>query len=150
MKISIASDHAGFELKQQLSSFLKNSGYDVVDFGPESEASMDYPDTVAPACRAVAAGETERGVVICGSGIGASIVANKIRGIRCVLCADIYDAEYSRMHNNSNVIALGARKMTIDKAKELVVKWFSTEYEGGRHQNRLDKIAALEVEECSK
>lgn len=150
MKISIASDHAGFEIKQQLISFLQNSGYEVVDFGPDSDNSIDYPDKTAPACRAVASEEVERGIVICGSGIGASIVANKIRGVRCVLCTDIYDAEYSRMHNNANVIALGARKMNIDKAKELVVKWFSTPFEGGRHQRRLDKIAAIEEEECTK
>lgn len=144
MKLVIASDHAGFALKQSLFRFLTNSGHEVRDMGTTSEASMDYPDTIAPAARAVAAGEAERGVVICGSGIGASITANKIKGIRAALCSDMYDAEYSRRHNDANIIALGARKMTEDKAMEILVKWLSTPFEGGRHQERLDKIRALE------
>lgn len=144
MKLVIASDHAGFALKQSLSRFLTNSGHEVRDMGTNSEASMDYPDTIAPAARAVAAGEAERGVVICGSGIGASITANKVRGIRAALCSDMYDAEYSRRHNDANIIALGARKMTEDKAMEILVKWLSTPFEGGRHQERLDKIRAIE------
>ncbi len=149
MKLVIASDHAGFELKGQLVSFLENSGYKVEDMGPDSGDPVDYPETIAPAARAVAAGKADYGIVICGSGIGASIVANKVRGIRCVLCTDLYDAEYSRLHNDANVIAFGARKMDEVKASEMLMKWFSTSFEGGRHQRRVDGIAKLEEEERS-
>ena len=96
------------------------------DMGTDSEESMDYPDTIIPAAKAVASGEMERGVIICGSGIGASIAANKVKGVRAALCSDRYDAEYSRMHNDANIIALAARKMNEDKAVELLIKWFST------------------------
>jgi len=149
MKLVIASDHAGFELKGQLIRFLENSGYTIEDMGPDSNNSVDYPETIAPAARAVAAGKADYGIVICGSGIGASIVANKVRGIRCVLCTDLYDAEYSRLHNDANVIAFGARKMDEEKASEMLIKWFATSFEGGRHQRRVDGIAKLEEEERS-
>lgn len=144
MKLVIASDHAGFLLKKELVRFLQNSGHEVKDMGTDSEESMDYPDTIIPAAKAVASGEVERGIIICGSGIGASIAANKITGVRAALCSDRYDAEYSRMHNDANIIALAARKMNEDKAVELLIKWLSTPFEGGRHQRRLDKINAAE------
>jgi ribose 5-phosphate isomerase B len=149
-KIVLASDHAGVQIKSQLARFLNNSGYEVIDLGPNSEDSVDYPDTIAPAARAVARGESERGVVICGSGVGASIVANKIRGVRCVLCQDNYDAEYSRLHNDANVIAFGARKLGIEKITECLIKWLTTPFEGGRHAQRLAKITAIEDEEAAK
>ena len=150
MKIVLASDHAGVGLKEQLVRFLKNSGYEVEDLGPMTEASVDYPDTIAPAARAVASGKADRGVIICGSGIGASIVANKIRGVRCVLCSDVYDAEYSRLHNDANVISFGARKLGIEKVTECLIKWLSTAFEGGRHAARVDKIRKIEDEEAAR
>ncbi len=149
MNIAIASDHAGFTLKNELLRFLNNSGYTVQDYGADSEESMDYPDTVVQAARAVSEGKADRAVVICGSGIGASIVANKVRGIRCALCSDIYDAEYSRRHNDANAIALGARKTRLDKAEEMLLVWFGTAFEGGRHETRLNKIRDIEDQEGS-
>jgi ribose 5-phosphate isomerase B len=148
MRIALASDHAGVKLKEELVRFLGNTGYDVDDMGPVTEDSVDYPDTIAPAARAVVRGAADRAVIICGSGIGASIVANKIRGVRCVLCQDIYDAEYSRAHNDTNVIAFGARKFGIEKVTECLVKWLSTPFEGGRHAARLAKIKTIEDEEA--
>jgi len=148
MRIALASDHAGVKLKEELARFLGNSGYTVNDMGPKTEDSVDYPDTIAPAARAVARGEADRAVIICGSGIGASIVANKIRGIRCVLCQDIYDAEYSRLHNDANVISFGARKLGVEKVTECLVKWLSTPFEGGRHAARVAKITKIEEEEA--
>ena len=147
MNIAIASDHAGFSLKQDIIRFLKNSGYDVDDFGTDSDASMDYPDTTVKAARAVSQGKAARGIVICGSGIGASIVANKVKGVRCALCTDVYDAEFSRLHNDANAIALGARKIRLDKAEEILIAWFGTDFEGGRHEGRVAKIHAIEEEE---
>jgi ribose 5-phosphate isomerase B len=150
MRIALASDHAGVKLKEELAHFLGNSGYEVSDMGPHTEDSIDYPDTIAPAARAVAQGKADRAVIICGSGIGASIVANKVRGIRCVLCQDIYDAEYSRLHNDSNIIAFGARKLGGGRVTECLVKWLSTPFEGGRHAVRVGKIKAIEDEEAAK
>jgi ribose 5-phosphate isomerase B len=150
MCIALASDHAGVQLKEEAARFLANSGYEINDLGPNTEESVDYPDTIAPAARAVAEGKADRAVVICGSGIGASIVANKIRGVRCVLCQDVYDAEFSRLHNDANVIAFGARKLGIEKVKECLVKWLSTPFEGGRHAQRVAKIAKIEEEEAKR
>ena len=144
MKIAIASDHAGFLLKTEIIKYIGSLGHEVEDFGTDSEESMDYPDTIAPAAGAVAQGKADRGIVICGSGIGASIVANKVRGIRAALCSDAYDAEYSRLHNDSNVIVFGARKITAQTAVTMLDKWLNTEFEGGRHQRRVDKIANIE------
>ena len=150
MRIALASDHAGVKMKDELARFLGNSGYEVNDMGPNTEESVDYPDTIAPAARAVAKGTADRAVIVCGSGIGASIVANKIRGVRCVLCQDIYDAEYSRLHNDANVIAFGARKLGIGRVTECLVKWLSTSFEGGRHAARVGKIKVIEDEEAAQ
>lgn len=150
MRIALASDHAGVRLKEELARFLGNSGYETDDMGPFTEESVDYPDTIAPAARAVSNGKADRAVIICGSGIGASIVANKIRGIRCVLCQDAYDAEFSRLHNDANVIAFGARKLGVEKVTECLVKWLSTPFEGGRHAVRVEKIAKIEAEEAKR
>lgn len=147
MKIALASDHAAFALKEQVSDYLKSKGHEIKDYGTDSEASMDYPDTIKEAARAVSRHEAERGVVLCGSGIGASIVANKIRGIRAALCMDEYSAEFSRRHNDANVLVLAGRRRTMDDVSRYLDIWFSTPYEGGRHQNRLDKISQLEKEE---
>lgn len=147
MKVAIASDHAAFGMKESVREYLKQKGHEVTDFGTMSEDSMDYPDTIRLAAKAVSEGKAERGVVFCGSGVGASIVANKFRGVRAALSLDEYTAEYSRRHNDANVIALAGRRTTIDDAKKILDIWFSTAFEGGRHQNRLDKIAKIEKEE---
>ncbi len=148
MKVSVASDHAAFELKEKVVTYLKQKGFEVNDFGTHSPESMDYPDTIKLAARAVAAHDADRGVVLCGSGIGASIVANKIRGIRAVLCMDEYSAEFSRRHNDANVLVLAGRRRTMDDVSRYIDIWFSTPYEGGRHQGRLDKISGIEQEEA--
>lgn len=148
MKIAIASDHAAVELKQKVKAYLKGKGFEITDYGTNSTESMDYPDTIKLAARAVAKGDAERGVVMCGSGLGASYVANKIHGIRAALCMDEYSAEFSRRHNDANVIVLAGRRRTMDDVARYLDIWFSTDYEGGRHDSRISKIAEIEKEEC--
>jgi ribose 5-phosphate isomerase B len=144
MRIAIGSDHGGLALKAALVTFLQGRGLDVSDFGTDSEASVDYPDFGEKVARAVAAGQVDQGIVICGTGIGISIVANKITGIRAALVTDVFMARMAREHNNANVLALGGRILTPEQACELVAAWLDATFEGGRHQGRLDKIAALE------
>ncbi len=144
MKISVASDHAAYERKKEVVQYLKEKGHEVIDFGTDSSASVDYPDYIEPACEAVARHDVERGVMLCGSGIGASIVANKVKGIRAALCMDEYSAEYSRRHNDANVLVLAGRRRTMDDISRYLDIWLGTEYEGGRHQNRVDKISAID------
>ncbi|MCX7882788.1 MAG: ribose 5-phosphate isomerase B [Brevinematales bacterium] len=148
MKIAMASDHAAYHLKEHLKAYLAKEGHEVIDFGTYSEASMDYPDTIKLAARAVSKKEAEYGIVLCGSGIGASIVANKIHGIRAALCLDAYSAEYSRRHNDANVLVLGGRRTSPTEAETLVDIWLSTDFEGGRHLRRIEKIHEIEQEEC--
>ncbi len=145
MKIAIASDHAGFELKEQIKEFF--SEMEIVDFGTYSSESMDYPDTGFKAAKAVAGGDCERGILICGSGLGMSIVANKVSGIRAALCQTKQFAELSRKHNNSNILVLSGRFISEYLAKEIIDVWLNTEFEGERHQKRLDKISDYEKEE---
>ncbi len=142
--IAIACDHGGYSLKEEVKKHLIDSGYTVRDFGTNSLESCDYPDYAAPAAQAVAAGECEKGIVICTTGIGVSIVANKVDGIRCALCSDLLSAEMTRRHNDSNMLALGAGIVGKNLALAIVDQWLSTEFEGGRHQRRVDKITALE------
>ena len=142
--IAMACDHGGYALKEQIKAHLTETGYQVRDFGTHSLESCDYPDYAAPAARAVAAGECERGILICTTGIGVSMVANKIRGIRCALCGDPLSASLTRRHNDTNVLALGAGIIGPNLALEIVDTWLTTEFEGGRHQRRIDKIMALE------
>ena len=142
--IAMACDHGGYALKEQIKAHLTETGYPVRDFGTHSLESCDYPDYAAPAARAVAAGECERGILICTTGIGVSMVANKIRGIRCALCGDPLSASLTRRHNDTNVLALGAGIIGPNLALEIVDTWLTTEFEGGRHQRRIDKIMALE------
>ncbi len=142
MKIALASDHAGFKLKEEIKEFLRN--YNVKDFGPEDESSMDYPDTGFAAAEAVSKGEFEKGILICGSGIGMSIVANKVKGIRAALCQTAEFARLSRMHNNSNVLVLSGRFIASHLAFDIIKTWLSTKFEGDRHQNRIDKIKLYE------
>ncbi len=144
MKIAIASDHAGFELKVKIKEYLTE--YEVIDYGPENSNSMDYPDTGFKAAKAVSNGDCERGILICGSGLGMSIVANKVHGIRAALCQTKQFAQLSRLHNNSNILVLSGRFISEYLAKEILDVWFNTEFEGGRHQKRLDKISNYERE----
>ncbi|OHD54113.1 MAG: ribose 5-phosphate isomerase B [Spirochaetes bacterium GWF1_51_8] len=148
MKVVIASDHAAYLTKEQIKLYLDDKKIETVDFGTHSIDSMDYPDTIAPAARAVAKGDFDFGIVLCGSGIGASIVANKVRGVRAALVLDEYSAEYSRRHNNANVIVLAGRRRTMDDIGRYLDIWFETPYDGGRHDRRIEKIARLEQEEC--
>ncbi|MEJ5284642.1 MAG: ribose 5-phosphate isomerase B [Brevinematia bacterium] len=147
MKVSLASDHAGYLMKEEVKSYLEKKGYKVKDYGTFSEESMDYPDTIKLAARAVSRKEVDKGVVLCASGIGASIVANKVKGVRAALCLDEYSAEYSRRHNDANVLVLGAKRNTKEEIFKIIDIWFSTDFEGGRHERRVNKIAEVEKEE---
>lgn len=140
-KVAIGGDHAGFEYKGKLIQKLTSFGYEVKDFGPFSDASVDYPDYVHPLCSAIESGEYEFGVVICGSGNGVAITANKHQGIRAALCWNEDLAALARQHNDANVIALPARFITYELAEKLSETFLRTEFEGGRHQNRVNKIA---------
>jgi ribose 5-phosphate isomerase B len=144
MRVAIASDHAGFAMKEDLKRLLRELGHEVRDFGTNSEAPVDYPDFIVPAAEAVASGQCERGIVVGGSGNGEQIAANKVAGIRCALCWESYTARVSRQHNDANVLSLGARVIGAEVAREVVRVWLEAQYEGGRHQARLDKIRAAE------
>ena len=144
MKISIASDHGGFDLKEDLRAWLTGLGHEVVDFGCHGHDSCDYADFVEPAARAVAEGTCERGIVICTTGIGASITANKVKGVRCALCSEPWSAQMTRRHNDANMLALGAGMVGFNLAQRIVDVFLSTGFEGGRHQRRVDKLSALE------
>lgn len=144
MKISIASDHAGFDLKTKIADLLRSEGHEVVDFGTDSTASVDYPDFAEPAAREVAAGAADRGVLVCGSGVGVAIVANKVDGVRAVHAHDAEEAAMSRQHNNTNVLTLGERTTTPEAAAEIVKAFLSTDFEGGRHERRVEKIGHIE------
>lgn len=140
MKLAIGGDHAGFEYKAEIIKHLEANGHEVKDFGPFSTASCDYPDYVHPLAEAVESGEYEFGITICGSGIGVSMVANKHKGIRAGLCWEPILAQLTRQHNNANVLSMPARFISLVRAIEIVDTFISTEFEGGRHQNRVDKI----------
>ncbi len=144
MKISIGADHAGYQLKEQLARMLREGGHEVVDVGAFSEDSVDYPDVAAQAASFVAAGEAERGVLVCGTGIGVAIAANKIRGVRAATCNDHFTARMSRAHNDANVLALGARVVGSGVAEEIVRTFLETPWEAGRHGRRVEKISALD------
>lgn len=140
MKISIGSDHAGFVYKEKIKSFLEDLGHDVMDFGTDSEESVDYPQFCRPAAEAVASGETERGIVLGGSGNGEAMAANRVRGVRCALCWNEESAQLGRSHNNANMISLGQRMMTEETALEIVRIWLDTPFEGGRHERRIKQL----------
>ena len=144
MKISIACDHGGFELKENLKKWLTENNYEVVDYGTNSLDSCDYPDFGRKAAEAVANKTVDKGIVICTTGIGMSIVANKVDGVRCALVSNADAASLTRRHNDTNVLALGAKYTNFDLAKEITQVWLSTEFEGGRHQRRVDKIMEIE------
>ena len=142
MRIAIASDHAGFELKEAIKKFLTE--YELVDFGTDSISSMDYPDSGFKAAQAVADGDYDRGILICGSGLGMSIVANKVKGIRAALCHTKQYARLSRQHNNANVLVLAGRFISPYLAHDIIRTWFATDFEAGRHERRINKIRDFE------
>ena len=142
--IAIASDHGGYALKQELIARLKERDLEYRDFGTFSEESCDYPDFGEPAARAVVSGECDRGILICGTGIGMSITANKIKGVRCALCGDCYSAELTRRHNDANILAMGARVVGPGLAVKIMDAFLDTPFEGGRHARRVAKIHEVE------
>jgi ribose 5-phosphate isomerase B len=144
MQIGLACDHGGFELKEELKAFLKSTGVEAVDMGSFNEESVDYPDLGVLVAEKVSRGEVERGILICGTGIGMSIVANKFPGVRAALVNDLYSARCSREHNDANILVIGGRIIGREVAREIVKIWLSTPFAGGRHQRRIDKITALE------
>ena len=145
MKIAIACDHGGLNLKKAVIAYLEKNGHEAVDFGTHTTDSCDYPDFAVQAAEAVASGACERGIVVCSSGIGVSIVANKVPGVRCAHCHDVYCAKYTRYHNNANMIAFGEKVVGVGLMEEMVSIFLATEFEGGeRHERRVAKIAELE------
>ena len=147
MRIAIGCDHGAFALKNKVIEHLEKQGHEVRDFGTYSTESCDYPDFAAAAARAVASGECQRGIVLCTTGIGVSIAANKVKGIRCALLSDILSAKMTRLHNDTNMMALGAGIVGENLALEIVDTWVSTPFSGEpRHQRRIDKVMALEKE----
>ena len=146
-RIAVATDHAGLPLKRIVVDWLREAGHEVVDFGVDSPERVDYADWIAPAARAVAAGDCSLGIVFGGSGTGEQIVANKVRGIRCVQATDPVTARLAREHNDANVLSIGARVVGEALAEEILSIFLSTEFEGGRHQARVEQISAIEQHE---
>ena len=145
MKIAMACDHGAFEYKTEIKNMLEKMGYEVKDFGCYDANSVDYPDMIRPACEALARGEFDRGIVMCGTGIGASIVANKVDGVRCALVSDCFSAKVTREHNDTNVLAMGQRVMGIEVAKEITRIWLETPFSNDeRHIRRIEKIMDIE------
>lgn len=140
MKIALASDHGGYALKETVKKYLLQRNIEVLDLGTDSEESVDYPLYGKAAAEAVADGRADRGIVCCGTGIGISIAANKIKGIRCALCTDVNMAEMTRRHNDANMLAMGGRTTDEKTALEITAAWLDTEFEGGRHQRRIDML----------
>ena len=146
MQIGLACDHAGFELKEELKAFLKSLGVKVIDMGPFNEDSVDYPDFGVLVAEKVSRGEFEKGVLICGTGIGMAMVANKFPRVRAAVANDLYSSRCSREHNDANVLIIGGRIVGRELAKEIVKVWLETPFAGGRHKRRIEKIEALERE----
>lgn len=144
MTIAIGSDHGGFCLKEEIKNLLQEKNLAYRDFGTHSTDSVDYPDIASSVAGAVVAGECDRGILICGTGIGISIAANKINGIRAALCHDVFSAQMSREHNDANILAMGERVIGPGLARAIVEKWLTTEFSGGRHAGRVCKISELE------
>ena len=144
MKISMGCDHGGFDLKEDIKVFLTEQGHEVEDFGCYGKESCDYPEFAEAAARAVAEGKCERGIVICTTGIGISISANKVKGVRCALCAEPWSAEMTRRHNDSNMLAMGAGVVGPQLARQIVSAFLGNDFEGGRHQRRVDKMMEIE------
>lgn len=149
MKIAVACDHGGLNLKNAMIQYVEKLGHEVVDFGTKTTDSCDYPDFAVAAAEAVASGVCQRGIVVCSSGIGVSIVANKVPGVRCAHCHDTYCAKYTRLHNDANMIAFGEKVLGEGMMQEIVDLFLNTEFEGGeRHNRRIAKIKAIEEKYC--
>lgn len=144
MKIAISSDHGGNQLRKEIMALLDELNIRYEDFGPNTSDSVDYPDYAKPVADGVANGSFDRGILICGTGIGMSIAANKVKGIRCALVHDVFSAKATRCHNDSNIIAMGERVIGPGLAREIVSAWLNTDFEGGRHERRVQKITELE------
>ncbi|HLQ71247.1 MAG TPA: ribose 5-phosphate isomerase B [Bacillota bacterium] len=147
MKVILTADHAGLTIRNEVKALLEDLGIEYEDTGCSCEESVDYPDFALPAAKRVASGEFDRGIFICGTGIGMSISANKVKGIRCALAHDVYSAKLTRQHNNSNVLAMGERVIGPGLAQEIAKIWLETEFEGGRHERRIGKITEYEESE---
>ncbi len=146
MKVAVGSDHGGYRLKEFVKGLLERWGHQVVDMGTHSEESVDYPQFAKAVAEAVVSGRVDRGVLVCGTGIGMSIVANRFPGVRAALCHDTYTARMSRLHNDANVLVLGGRVLGEGVVEEMLKVWLETPFEGGRHKRRLDKLSLLEKE----
>lgn len=144
MKIAIGNDHVAIEMKREIVVYLEELGHEVIDLGTDSTERCDYPIYGEKVARAVVKGEAERGIAICGTGVGISLAANRVRGIRAVVCSDPYSATLSRQHNNTNVLAFGARVIGVELAKMIVKSWLDAEFEGGRHATRVAMLDAIE------
>ena len=144
MKIGIGNDHAAVEMKWVIKDYLESLGHEVVNYGTDTTESCDYPIYGEKVGRAVVSGEVERGILICGTGVGISLAANKVKGVRAVVCSEPFSAKLSRMHNNTNILAFGARVVGTELAKMIVDEWLAAEFEGGRHQRRVDLISQIE------
>ena len=143
MKIAFSNDHAAAEIRDAIVQYLRDLGHEVVDYGERDGRSVDYPDKALPAVRDLAEGKVDRAVLVCGSGIGMSIVANRFPGVRCAMVTDEWAAEMSRRHNDANCIALRAREQSLETNKRILDTWLNTEFEGGRHKPRVEKIEAV-------
>ncbi|WAA09655.1 ribose 5-phosphate isomerase B [Fervidibacillus albus] len=144
MKVAVASDHGGIHIRAEIIDLLKEMGLEYEDFGCDCETSVDYPDYALPVAEKVANGEFDRAILICGTGIGMSIAANKVKGIRCSLCHDVYSARLTREHNDANVLAMGERVIGPGLARDIAKTWLTTEFTGGRHERRIGKITDYE------
>lgn len=145
MKIGIANDHSALEMKKDIIAYLESKGHEIVDYGTDSTESTDYPIWGEKVANAVASGEVEKGIAICGTGLGISLACNKVNGIRACVCSEPYTARYSRLHNDCNIICFGARVIGIEIAKMIVDEFFETEFEGGRHERRVNMIMDIEA-----
>ena len=144
MRIGIGNDHSAVEMKKEVMKFLQDLGYEVINYGTDSTESCDYPVYGEKVGRAVVAKEVDMGILICGTGVGISLAANKVKGVRAVVCSEPYSARLSRQHNNTNILAFGARVVGIELAKMIIEEWLNAEFEGGRHQRRVDMIMDIE------
>ena len=150
MKIGIGNDHSAVEMKQEISKYLQSKGYEIVNYGTDSTESYPYPTAALNVANAVVEGEVDCGILICGTGIGIGIAANKVKGIRCATCSEPYSAKLSKMHNNSNILSFGARVVGVELAKMIVDSWLEAEFEGGRHAQRVQMIQDIENDACAK
>jgi len=144
MKVAIGADHGGYELKEAIKAYIKDKGVEVIDMGTNNDASVDYPIYGQAVAEKVASEEADLGILICGTGLGMSYVANKVKGIRCACVSDVFSAEMSRLHNNANVLSMGARVVGLGLAMKIVETFLGTEFEGGRHNKRVDMVTAVE------